>query len=322
MTFLQFLLFMNINQCIKFFFLAAFMAFTVVLQAQRNYIRMADSEMKRNPEAWMVDFSKALKWNYTHGLVLQSIIQVYDKTDDRKYYDYVYDYLNTMINNDGSIKTYNPLNYNIDHANPGKLLFPVLLETKEKRFQKAVELLRNQMRTHPRTSTKSYWHKKVHPHQVWLDGLYMAGPFLDRYARENKDLALFDDVVYIFIQFGHNDEVPTKKNATTEAVFTAKLMRFVEEATRNEALPVLLTPVARRKFDAAGKVVGTHDVYSQIVREVAKAKKVSLIDLDKKAQSLYQNVPNCFSFTSELANIRIILPVKQMIPTLVNWEQG
>lgn len=176
-------------------------AFTVTVllisyvSAQKNYVQMADSDMKRNPEAWMIDFSKALKWNYCHGLVMQSILQVYDKTDNPKYYDYVYDYADTMVNTDGTIKTYEPLEHNIDRVNTGKILFPVLAKTKEERFKLALDLQREQMRTHPRTTDGSFWHKKVYPHQVWLDGLYMAGPFLAQYAKENNETTLYDDVV-------------------------------------------------------------------------------------------------------------------------------
>ncbi|WP_346236113.1 rhamnogalacturonan acetylesterase [Niabella insulamsoli] len=93
---------------------------------------------------------------------------------------------------------------------------------------------------------------------------------------------------YVFIQFGHNDEVPTKKTYTTEVAFKNNLARFVAEARAKGATPVLLTPVARRKFDSAGNVVGTHEVYAQIVRDVAKEHQVVLIDMDVKAQQLYQ----------------------------------
>lgn len=95
---------------------------------------------------------------------------------------------------------------------------------------------------------------------------------------------------YVFIQFGHNDEVPTKQTYTTEREFRRNLLQYVKEVKNKRAIPVLLTPVARRKFDDAGKVVGTHDVYSQIVRDIAAENKVALIDLDKKAQVLYQQL--------------------------------
>ena len=95
---------------------------------------------------------------------------------------------------------------------------------------------------------------------------------------------------YVFIQFGHNDEVPTKANATTETEFTNNLILFIAEAGDKQLIPVLFTPVARRKFDAAGKVEGTHEVYSQLVRNVATKEKIYLVDLDRKSQELYQQM--------------------------------
>jgi lysophospholipase L1-like esterase len=93
---------------------------------------------------------------------------------------------------------------------------------------------------------------------------------------------------YVFIQFGHNDEVPTKANATSETEFRANLSRFISEARNKKMNPILLTPVARRKFDANGKIEGTHDVYAQLVRDVAKDEKVILFDMDKITQQLFQ----------------------------------
>lgn len=168
----------------------------VAIEAQtKYYVRLADSEIKRNPESWMLDFSAKPKWNYCHGLELQAIFQVWQKTFDQSYYDYVYSFADLMVAQDGQIKTYKPLEYNIDRVNSGKFLFPVYALTKQERFKKAIDLMREQMRTHPRTSAGSFWHKKIYPHQVWLDGLYMAGPFLAEYAKTFNEPELFDDVV-------------------------------------------------------------------------------------------------------------------------------
>jgi len=93
---------------------------------------------------------------------------------------------------------------------------------------------------------------------------------------------------YVLVQFGHNDEVPTKKTYTTEEQFRNNLIRYVKETRAKRANPVLITPVARRKFDSTGHIVGTHEVYSEIVRSVAKQLNVPLIDLDKKSQELLQ----------------------------------
>ncbi|MBL7737832.1 MAG: rhamnogalacturonan acetylesterase [Chitinophagaceae bacterium] len=93
---------------------------------------------------------------------------------------------------------------------------------------------------------------------------------------------------YVLIQFGHNDEVPTKKTYTTEEEFRGNLAKYIAETRNKKAIPVLITPVARRKFDSTGHIIGTHDVYSQIVRDVAAKEKTVLIDLDRKSQALYQ----------------------------------
>jgi len=93
---------------------------------------------------------------------------------------------------------------------------------------------------------------------------------------------------YVLIQFGHNDEVPTKKSYTTEDQFKANLAKFVNEARSKKAIPVLITPVARRKFNGEGKIEETHTMYTQLVKDVAKQYGVPLIDLDQKSQELVQ----------------------------------
>ena len=168
--------------------------FTLCLQAgDKYYVKMADSEMKRNPESWMLDFSSAPKWNYCHGLMLQAILQTWEKTHDQRYFDYAYSYADLMISEDGQIKTYKLAEYNIDRVNTGKILFPIYKQTGEERFKKALDLLCSQMDTHPRTADGSFWHKKIYPHQVWLDGLYMACPFLAQYGETFDKPALYDE---------------------------------------------------------------------------------------------------------------------------------
>lgn len=184
----------------KFLIISCLILFCSVGQAkQKNYTWMANSEMERNPEGWMLDFSKAPKWGYCQGLVLQSILQVWEKTGDQKYFNYANDFANSMVEEDGSIKTYNLLAYNIDMINSGKILFPLYKETKLEKYHKALDLQRSQMKTHPRTSDNGFWHKKVYPHQMWLDGLYMGSPFLAQYAAVFNEPALFDDVAHQII---------------------------------------------------------------------------------------------------------------------------
>ncbi len=94
---------------------------------------------------------------------------------------------------------------------------------------------------------------------------------------------------YVFIQFGHNDEsVEKKERYSTPEQFKKNLELYVQETKSKEAIPILLTPVGRRRFDDNGKVRESHEVYSELVRTVAKEQQVAFIDLDKKSQELYQ----------------------------------
>ena len=155
-------------------------------------------------------------------------------------------------------------------------------------------------------STMSIKEKKAYPETGWgmpfvyfwdstvtIENLAKNGRSTSSFRNEGLWQIVLDKATegdYVFIQFGHNDEVPTKKTYTTETEFKNNLKQYVAEAKGKKAIPILLTPMARRKFDLNGKIEGTHDVYSQIVRDVAKEEKVVLFDMDKITQLLYQQV--------------------------------
>jgi unsaturated rhamnogalacturonyl hydrolase len=166
----------------------------------KYYIWMAESEMRRNPESWMVDFSTRLTWNYCHGLELGAFLDVWGKTGNRKYFDYVLSYADSIVNNDGSIKTYRPEEYSLDRLNTGKILFPIYQQTKNEKYRLALNLLRKQVEKHPKTLIGVFWHKKIYPHQVWLDGIYMGCPFLAEYAATFDEPELFDLVAHQIIE--------------------------------------------------------------------------------------------------------------------------
>lgn len=173
------------------------MLIPTIASAVKPYsVRMADSEMKRNPESWMVDFSKKLKWDYCNGLELQSIYMVWKRTADPKYFNYVKSYADTIINSDGRITGYKAEDYSLDKLNSGKILFDLYAKSKEEKLKKAIDLLRNQINNQPRTSDGGFWHKKIYPNQMWLDGIYMASPFLAEYGYQFGEKGLFDEVAH------------------------------------------------------------------------------------------------------------------------------
>lgn len=90
---------------------------------------------------------------------------------------------------------------------------------------------------------------------------------------------------YVFVQFGHNDEVPSKEQYTPEAAFEANLETFVDQTRDHGARPVLLTPIARRQFDETGTLEDTHP-YAALTRTVARERDVALVDMDERSRAL------------------------------------
>lgn len=163
-------------------------------------VKMADSEMVYFPELWTVDNVRIPFWGYTHGIIAKSMLDMYAYTGDKKYYDYVEAYADTLIHPGGIVITFDSAKHNIDMINPGKILFPLCEITKDEKYLEAAKTLRTAMLNHPRTSDGGYWHKLVYEHQMWLDGLYMGAPFLAQYAQVMNEPALFDDVTNQFRQ--------------------------------------------------------------------------------------------------------------------------
>jgi DNA sulfur modification protein DndE len=93
---------------------------------------------------------------------------------------------------------------------------------------------------------------------------------------------------FVMIQFGHNDQKVTDPNRSAPArtAYKENLIRYVNDARSKGATPILITPVMRRKFDAAGKFIDQHGDYPAVVKEVAASMKVALIDLHKSSEAL------------------------------------
>lgn len=196
---------MKKNLLCKLFVSALLLALPVGMSAQRVNkeqpwsVRMVQSEMIRCPESWQLDFQPKLKWDYCHGLELQAMLDVYDRYGDKKIYDYALAYADTMVNEDGTIKMYKLHEYSLDRVNSGKFLFRIYEQTKDPKYKKALALLRSQFDGHPRNADGGFWHKKIYPNQVWLDGVYMGAPFYAEYAYRNNEVNVYADVINQFL---------------------------------------------------------------------------------------------------------------------------
>jgi unsaturated rhamnogalacturonyl hydrolase len=139
------------------------------------------------------------RWTYEQGVVLLGITQVWKKTGDQKYFDYIKQTLDHYVADDGTIRTYRAEEYNLDNVLLGRMLLLLYRETKAEKYRKAAALVRSQLSKHPRTSEGGFWHKQIYPSQMWLDGLYMAEPFYAEYAATFHEDAAFDDIANQFI---------------------------------------------------------------------------------------------------------------------------
>ena len=126
--------------------------------------------------------------------------------------------------------------------------------------------------------------------KVLVDDRAQNGRSTKTFISEGRWQAILDAMQpgdYVFVQFGHNDESKDKgERYTPPDDFRKNLTRFVEDVRVKKGHIVLMTPVARRKFDKDGKLVDTHGEYPDIVRAVAKEQKVPLIDMLRKTQDL------------------------------------
>ena len=140
-----------------------------------------------------------LRWTYEHGVVLMGIEHVWAKTKKKEYLDFIQQNIDHFVADDGSIRTYSADNYNLDNILPGRSLLFLYKTTGNEKYRKAAALLREQLKTHPRTSDGGFWHKKIYPSQMWLDGLFMGEPFYAEYAATFHEDTAFDDIAKQFI---------------------------------------------------------------------------------------------------------------------------
>jgi lysophospholipase L1-like esterase len=142
----------------------------------------------------------------------------------------------------------------------------------------------------PETGWGEALQKAFDERQVKIENLAQNGRSSKSFIAENRWqelVARLNKGDYVFIQFGHNDESKDKGDRySTPEEFRNNLLRFVLEVRERKAVPVLLTPVMRRRFDIQGNFQDTHGEYPDIVRSVAAAQKVALIDMHRKSEQV------------------------------------
>ena len=156
-------------------------------------LKFSDAVMHRSDSLIYYD-REIPKYEYDYAFLASAIDKLGEH--NKKYSDYARAYIDYFVQDDGSIATYQKSNFNIDRVRPWLNMLVLFERTGEKKYKLAAETLVGQMEEHPRTKSNGYWHKKSYPWQIWLDGLYMASPFLAKYAQMFDEPEWFDEVTF------------------------------------------------------------------------------------------------------------------------------
>lgn len=180
-------------------------SFPITADAALNWSkRLVDSELERKTlnyhyDGWDEHRRRKPKFEYDiHGVQISAVGELAKVAPDARYDDVAEKVTGSFVTDEGDIREYDIKNYNIDSVAPGTVVLDLYEKTKDEKYRKAADLLRKQLKEHPRTSEGAFWHKQAYPHQVWLDGVYMGMPFLARYSVMFEDGASLAEVVKEF----------------------------------------------------------------------------------------------------------------------------
>jgi unsaturated rhamnogalacturonyl hydrolase len=149
-----------------------------------QYIEELMTQSTPEIPVWNIEKAKAGKksgWDYIDGCMIMALLEIYATTKEEKYLNFADYYEDFRISDDGTIDGYNKEEWNLDNINGAKNLITLYELTKKKKYRKAAAKIFQQIEEQPRTSEGNFWHKKIYPNQVWLDGLYMALPYYMEY---------------------------------------------------------------------------------------------------------------------------------------------
>ncbi len=171
-------------------------------------VRMSNAVLTRLPNYLTCD--STMSWNYEEGVLLHAIWKVWEKTGNRKYFEYVKKSIDFYVTAHGAIKTYDFDKFRLDDITPGRVVLDLYGSTKEKRYKESAYLLRRQLSEQPRNKSGGFWHKKIYPNQMWLDGAYMAAPFYAKFAEMFHQPSDYNDIARQFILMAdHNCDTRT-----------------------------------------------------------------------------------------------------------------
>ena len=139
------------------------------------------------------------QWAYEEGVLMDGIVAEWHVTADGADFAYVKAAIDRYVTDDGTIKGYKADGHTLDDIEMGRALMVVYRVTQDAKYAKAAKFLHDQLDVQPRTASGGYWHKKIYPNQMWLDGAFMAEPFRAMYAATFNQTGDWDDIAKQFL---------------------------------------------------------------------------------------------------------------------------
>lgn len=143
----------------------------------------------------MQHFSQKICWSYHQAFVLQGMYQIALRDKNEPLVSWIESEFDQLIMEDGEIAGYKKTEYNLDNIYPGNLLLILYHKTQKEKYKKAILTLYSQLKSQPRNRSGGFWHKKIYPWQMWLNGFYMYGPFYAHYALEFGTKEDFENIL-------------------------------------------------------------------------------------------------------------------------------
>ena len=169
----------------------------------RTYTEKIISSINPEYPAWNGEYvisGRKNKWNYIDGCMIHSLLEISCITKDEKLFGFCEKFVSGFVDETGCIRTYDPYEFNLDNINPARNLITLYEITGKYKYHKAFEnVYNNQLLNQPRTvCSHNFWHKKIYPQQIWLDGIYMAFPFYAEYEVKYNNCRNTDDIISQF----------------------------------------------------------------------------------------------------------------------------
>lgn len=171
-----------------------------------GYAKAACETMMRKFQA--ADLPPKGHFHYHQGVFLSGMMETWKECGDDRYFTFAKDWIDSVFDADGRIK--NVSFADLDDIQPGILLFPIRDRTGNAYYDKCIASVVEEVRAIPRTPEGGWWHKTTCVNQMWLDGLYMGGPFCSEYAARTGDRNMMADVIQEALMMEKN----TKDEAT------------------------------------------------------------------------------------------------------------